>query len=251
MEENRKTFSNRIYVFIFFAVCLVYIFICIFALTSWGNENTTFSSVSAEQYTKTRDKLDELEYGNIASLNEDLMNIVEDATDYRITEGYTFFSIKDIWAYVTYYFKTIEGECYSVSVGDGDGWLIQSYYDSNYNMKESWIYTLNFALSEETHRIEVKRVVREEISISKEEFYSTFEKIGTKKDVSELKSFCRESLGINPVSDFIYSSEDTCYYVKLSETDYLRFFVRMPDNPKYNNYRFYIDTLVIDANEYQ
>lgn len=242
MEENRKCNSNRIYVFIFLVLALVFTFI----FTSWGNEDTTFSSVSDKQYTKTREKLDELEYGNIASLNEDLMNIVEGATDYRIIEGYTFFRVKDIWAYVTYYFKTIEGECYSVSVGDGDGWLIQNYYD----LKDSWIYALNFVLSEETHRIEVKEVVRKEISISEEDFYSTFEKIGTKKNVSELKSFCRESLEINPVSDFIYSSEeDTCYYAKLSETDYIRVFVRMPDNPKYDSHSFFIDTLTIDVND--
>ncbi len=245
MEENRK--CNRIYVLIFLVLAVVLVFI----FTSWGNENTTtFSSVSAKQYTKTRDKLDELEGVDIASLNEDLMNTIEGATEYRITEGYTVFRTKSGSSYVTYYFKTLEGECYSVSVGDGDsdGWLIQSYYGSISNTKDSYIYTLNFALSEETHRIEVKRVVRKEISISKEDFYSTFEKIGTKKNVSELKSFCRESLGINPVSDFIYASEDTCYYAKLSETDYLRVFVRMPDNPKYNDYIFEIDTLVIDVN---
>lgn len=240
--ENKK----RIYVFI---LILALVFTFIFIFTSWGNENTTtFSSVSAKQYTKTRDKLDVLEGVDIASLNEDLMNTVEGATEYRITEGYTVFRIKDVNLYVTYYFKTIEGECYSVSVGDGNGWIINSYYGSNSNTKDSYIYTLKFALSEETHRIEVKRVVREEISISKEDFYSTFEKIGTKKNVSKLKKFCRESLGIDPVSDFIYSSEDTCYYAKLSETDYLRVFVIMPDNPKYNDYIFDIDTLVIDVN---
>lgn len=243
MEETRRFNDNKIDLFIFLALVLVFVFSFIF--TSWGNTNTTFSSVSDKQYTKIRDELNDLNGVDIVSLNEDLMNTVENATDYSITEGYTVFSNKDLFSYVTYYFKTIEGECYSVSVGDGDGWLIQNCYGLNSNMKDSYIYTLNFVLSEENHRIEVERVIREEISISKEDFYSTFEKISTKKNVSELKKFCRECLGINPVSDFIYSSKDTYYYAKLSESEYLRVYLITPDSSKYDYYVFIIDTLVI------